>query len=146
MHLYHIMVAESSTSRRLAVCRWRNNSSLRRQILQLIILSISCASIFANTEHTQQHNKQSRHRRTQVAPLNTYLLVKDEFDKHRSDIESFVFQTLGMFYLICCYTIILLLLWSDLLFYCNCLCNTLHLTDQLFSLLRCICNTNKRRR
>ena len=34
----------------------------------------------------------------QVAPLNTYLLVKDEFDKHRSDIESFVFQTLGMFY------------------------------------------------
>jgi len=33
----------------------------------------------------------------QVAPLNTYLLVKDEFDKHRSDIESFVFQTLGMF-------------------------------------------------
>jgi len=108
----HIMLPQqSSTSRRLT-CRWRNNSSLRRQILQLIILSISCASIFANTQHN--HNqKQNRQRRMQVAPLNTYLLVKDEFDKHRSDIESFVFQTLGMFYLICCYTIILLLLWSD---------------------------------
>jgi len=90
---------QSSTSRRLACSRWRNSCNLRRQILQLIILSISCASIFANTEHTQQqHNqKQRTQRRMQVAPLNTYLLVKDEFDKHRSDIESFVFQTLGMF-------------------------------------------------
>ena len=104
---------QSSTSRRRLTCSRRYCRGLRHRILQLIILSISCASIFAKQHNTQQHNqKQKRHRRMQVAPLNTYLLVKDEFDKHRSDIESFVFQTLGMFYLI--YTSAFCLdIWSD---------------------------------
>ena len=32
-----------------------------------------------------------------VAPLNVYLLVKDEFDARRSEIDNFVFQSLNAF-------------------------------------------------
>ena len=37
------------------------------------------------------------HRRIKVAPLNTFVAVKDEFDRRREKIESFVFQTLNSF-------------------------------------------------
>ncbi|KAL7468709.1 hypothetical protein ACHAXS_009459 [Conticribra weissflogii] len=49
-----------------------------------------------STEQTEKMRK-SRRRRANVATLNMYLLVKDEFDAHRTEIDDFVFQTLQEF-------------------------------------------------
>ncbi|KAL3786229.1 hypothetical protein HJC23_002480 [Cyclotella cryptica] len=46
-------------------------------------------------DRRQPDNKEPR--RIQVAPLNTFVVVKDEFDRRREEIESFVFQTLNSF-------------------------------------------------
>lgn len=45
----------------------------------------------------QRHQQRKQRRRMQVAPLNVYLLVKDEFDKRRRSIEDFVFQSFDAF-------------------------------------------------
>jgi len=54
--------------------------------------------------HHSQPNRQPLHqplhqqqRRIQVAPLNTFESVKDEFDSRRGQIENFVFQTWNAF-------------------------------------------------
>ena len=36
-------------------------------------------------------------RRTTLAPLNTFVRIKDEFDARRNSIEGLVFQTLNAF-------------------------------------------------
>lgn len=51
-----------------------------------------------NDHNNSNHHHHHRRRRTQeIAPLNIFLLLKDQFDSHRSEIESFVFQTLRPF-------------------------------------------------
>jgi hypothetical protein len=50
-------------------------------------------------EADHHHHQKSKRRRNQVviAPLNIFLLIKDHFDLHRSQIENFVFQSLRPF-------------------------------------------------
>ena len=76
-------------------------------ILTVLPLAASTTSRTAIVnEDTKSHdvkndnnsNSRHHHRRTQqIAPLNIFLLLKDQFDSHRSEIESFVFQTLRPF-------------------------------------------------
>ena len=49
------------------------------------------------TSQSKEQRQQRQRRRMKVAPLNQYLLTKDEFDKKRGSIENFVFQTLDAF-------------------------------------------------
>lgn len=47
-------------------------------------------------ENSQQRSRNQR-RRMSVAPLNVFLLMKDQFDKRRGSIEDLVFQSLNAF-------------------------------------------------
>ena len=85
----------------------------RRPLHLVLVIIVSCALSLAlasaqdygassdsnnRTKAPDNNNQRNRRRRRiQVAPLNTYLKIKDEFDKHRTSLENFVFQTLDVF-------------------------------------------------
>ena len=60
--------------------------------IALFVLLLMCA-----TSSAEQQRRRERSRRMEVAPLNVYLLIKDQFDRRRGSIEEFVFQSLDVF-------------------------------------------------